>query len=203
MAENLFLLERDKQRLGIFLFGLGLVGAGLSVQSERALFAATGAPLAEVAALTAFVPPSQGQAEDGEITRVLVVPRGFTGLTRRRLAPRRAAPLAAAQAPEQTVAFLAPQSVLESTGGPVTDIPNIGAPEQVGATDIPGILTNEETAQTPGTPQGVLEEEDLVVPAPVPEPATWLMLVAGFFLLGSALRGSKKPSAAALASVPN
>jgi hypothetical protein len=202
MSSNLFLLERDKQRLGIFLFGLGLFGAGLSVKSERALFAASGAPLTEVAALTAFVPPAQGEAEE-ENTRVLTVPRAFTGLTRRRLVPRRAAPLAPAQAPQQIATLLTPQSVPDNTGGPATDIPNIGAPEQVGATDIPGILTNDETPQTPGAPQGVLEEEDLVVPAPVPEPATWLMLVAGFFLMGSALRGQKKASQTGLVPSSN
>jgi hypothetical protein len=193
MSGNLYLAERDNQRLGIFLFGLGLIGAGLSVQSERALFAATGAPLTEVAALTALVQPTQDQAEEQDGTRVLTIPRAFTGLTRRRLAPRRAAPLVAAPAVPQAIASLT--TTPENTGGPATDIPNIGAPEQVGATDIPGIVTNNEAAPQPGAPQGVLEEEEvLIVPGPVPEPSTWLMLIAGFFMMGGALRQSKKPS---------
>jgi hypothetical protein len=200
MSGNLYLVERDRQRLGIFLFGLGLTAAGLSVQTERALFAASGAPLSEVAALTAFVPPSQGEAE--ESTRVLTVPRAFTGLTRRRLVPRRAAPLVTGAAAPQAVAMLAPPNT-ENTGGPATDIPNIGAPEQVGATDIPGIVTNEETIPDGGIPQGVLEEQELTVPGPVPEPATWLMLVVGFFVMGSALRGAKKPSNASALTIPN
>lgn len=187
MSANLYLTERKYQRIAVAVFLLALSGASFGFQNQRELFSGVAALPDAPSALTAFAPLAEEEAET--TTRVLRVPTGFPGIPqRRRLAPPRSAVLAqSAEAPANLPAVFAadppaPAFVeAEAELGPA-------AP-----TDIPGIVTEDQLALGPVPPQGTLEVQDTPPDiGAVPEPATWMMLIVGFLVMGSAMRADRK-----------
>lgn len=68
--------------------------------------------------------------------------------------------------------------------GPPTVL-GAGPPPGVPGTDTPGGDPNPNPGIPPGPPPGLLDPPGV---SPVPEPATWAMMLLGFFAIGAALR---------------
>lgn len=78
---------------------------------------------------------------------------------------------------------VAPPVTLADVIPPVTGTPGSGAPPITTLAAPPG-GGNPGTPGTPGTPTTTVPD----VPPAVPEPATWMMMLLGFGLIGSAMR---------------
>ncbi len=185
MSGNFYLTERKHQRIAVGLFFLMLGGTSFGFQNQRELFDAPGALPAAPAALTAFVSPAVDDAS--ETSRVLIVPRGFPGIPQR----RRLSPARDVVQPATSQSLPISQSDLPNDDAPAASIDPVI--ENAGGTDIPGIVTNEDQLALASPPQGTIGQEEEVAeipPGAVPEPSTWLMLIIGFMVIGSAFRRS-------------
>lgn len=100
------------------------------------------------------------------------------------LAPGAGAPpqLAAASPLVTPMAGGSPGSGSQFPGG--LSIPSIG--DGSGAAGIPSFVEPPEPPEPPGPPEPPVEPP-VVVPV-VPEPSTWLMMIAGFMAVGAAMR---------------
>lgn len=168
---------RGERRL--VLGGLGIIMFALAFgpRNERALFIVDGPDAQAFAALMPTPNPVYAAAYGiggGDIGPGRS-PRGARGLpSGRSVIPGGPAPVAPNFAPTELA------SVPEDTPGlgfPGSDTP---------AGTIPGGFPGEVPG-LPGTFEPGLPGEGEVVP-PIPEPATWLMLMAGFGFIGGALR---------------
>jgi hypothetical protein len=182
VGDNSFGGESRRQAL-IVLGILCASGLGASVsRTERALFSSSQISLDAPRAFTAIVPTAP-EVDEPAAPRILKSP----------LALRRVAELARPKPAVQ--AFLPapaqPKFIPDAAnvvGTPVPFVPDPVAPAP--AADAPIELVSNDAA----TPAGGAEE---VVPAKtlpgVPEPATWMMLLFGFFAIGSMMRRRSAP----------
>ncbi len=181
-AHNLYMAEKRTQRVAVAVLLIMLGGSSLAFQNQRSLFDAPGAAPVAPAALTAFVTPTV--ESDDTPSRILRIPRRFVGLPQLRREPVRSGLRAI------------PANLVEGpSSDPETDrLPVLALSDEPNTTDIPGIVTEDDIVaalDTPPIPRGTVElaELDLAV-APVPEPSTWVMLIAGFMLIGGSMRRS-------------
>jgi hypothetical protein len=176
-----YLAERRRQGIVVFMLLAVLALSAIPAQNTRFLMSGTGdIALSPPSAFAAIAPP-----EETEVSRfVRPAPLPFAQPPRRsRLVPTRRA--LAPAAPEQIVAGLIEPPTPIDQAAPILDAP-------ANATDVPGIVTQDPQlafATPPSQPTLLqIDEEEAVVPGPVPEPSTWAMLVFGFGLLGAQMR---------------
>jgi PEP-CTERM motif len=192
-ASNLYLIERGRQRLVVGSLIAVIAVVAIGQRNQREMFSAVGRELPAPTAFAAFAEPEvilPVAAEDPlRRSRIFrLPPRAFQR--------RRASILPLATTPEGN----APVRLAALDPAVAGFVATEDAPPVPGATDIPGVVTQDEGGlafdpiPTIGVVGNIPDEGDTngeptgpVTPS-VPEPATWFMLLFGFAGIGAAMR---------------
>lgn len=213
--------EMKRRRSMILSLVGGVVLTTLAVSNDRALFSQAAVSSGAPPVAYAFVPPAEdtdigGLARSPGATRNFVAPRrtnvtgtpgGLGGQPEGPVAFAVQTPVDGPAAISAASSFAAPGAVPASNGGGQQFAGNPGGDfggsnggvggSAVGPTDPstpPG--TTDPTAPPlitdPATPPGTTDPVTPGPVSPVPEPATWLMMILGFGFIGAMLRRARR-----------